>query len=117
MLHLGLKEISENFKYGIKIGNSEEHIAGNTKCLSYWDVDVLVWQRRKSVAISYDTILDFVNTVGCLSCEIEIGREKLDGFVLEELQENLPFGYVVSSELDEICTRTFLLHQVERLLA
>jgi hypothetical protein len=35
-----------------------------------------------------------------LSCEIEIGREKLDGFVLEEKRDNLPVVNVVGFELD-----------------
>jgi len=99
VLHFGLKEISETFKYGIKIGNPEEYIAATRKCQSYFDVKLLILQRRKSVAISYDTILDFVSESGSLTCEIEIGTEKLDGFVLEELQEHLPMVYVVDSEL------------------
>jgi hypothetical protein len=98
--HVGLNEASETFKYGIKMGNSEEYIAGARKCRSYLDVDLTRLQPRKSVATNYDTVLDFVNESGCLSCEIEIGREKLEGFVLEELQEHLPVVYVVSSELD-----------------
>jgi hypothetical protein len=64
------------------------------------DVDLTDLQSRKSVAISHDTILDFVNESGCLSCEIEIGREKLDGFVLEELQEHFPVVSVFGIELD-----------------
>jgi hypothetical protein len=56
-------------------------------------------QRRKGVAISYNTVLDFVSESGSLTCEIEIRGEKLDGFVLEEIQEHLSFVYVVGSEL------------------
>jgi hypothetical protein len=100
VLHLGLKEDSEAFKYGIKIGNSEEYIAGTCKCHCYLDVDLTDLQRRKSVKISYDTIMDFVNESSCLSCEIEIGKEKLDGFVLEEQQEHLQVVSVVGRELD-----------------
>jgi hypothetical protein len=99
VLHLGLKEDSQAFKYGIKIGNSEEYVTGTRKCQSYLDVDLTDWPLRKSVAINVDTIFDFVNESGCLSCEIEIGRNKLDGFVLEEQQENLPVVSVVSFEI------------------
>jgi len=100
ILQVALKEISETFKYGIKIGNSEEYVAATRECHNYWDVNLMGLQRRKGVAISYDTVLDFVSESGSLTCEIEIGREKLDGFVLEERQEHLPFVYVVGSELD-----------------
>jgi hypothetical protein len=98
--YFGLKEDAEGFKYGIKIGNSEEYTAGTRKCQSYLDVHFTDLQRRKCVAITYDTIMDFVNENGCLSCEIEIGREKLEGFVLDEQQEHLPVVSVVGSELD-----------------
>jgi hypothetical protein len=64
------------------------------------DVDFTDLQHRKSVAISYETILDFVDESGRLSCEVEIGREKLDGFVSEELQEHLQVVSVVGRELD-----------------
>jgi len=100
ILHLGLKEDSQAFKYGIKIGNSEEYVTGTRKCQSYLDVDVMHWPLRKSVAINFDTVFDFVNESGCLSCEIEIGRDKLDGFVLEEQQGNLPVVSVVSFETE-----------------
>jgi len=100
VLHVGLKEDSEAFKYGIKIGNTEEYITGTRKCHSYLDVDLSDWSIRKCVTINFDNILEFVSESGCLSCEIEIGREKLDGFVLEELREHLPVVSVVGFELD-----------------
>jgi len=100
VFHLGLKEDSEAFKFGIKMGNSEEYNTGTRKCHSFLDIYRTDLQPRKCVTISYDTILGFISESGYLSCEIEIGREKLDGFVLEELQEYLPFVSVVGSELD-----------------
>ena len=103
VLHLGLKEDSETFKYGIKIGNSEEYIAGTRKCRSHCDMYLTDLQPRKSITINYDTLLDFVSENGCLSCEIEIGREKLNGFVSEELQEHLQL-VVMGSELGLLCT-------------
>jgi len=100
VLHVHFKEGSEAFKYGIKIGNSEEYIAVTRKCQSYLHVDLKALERKNSVVISYDTVLDFVNESGCLSCEIEIRREKLNGFVLEELQEHLEVVYAIGSVLN-----------------
>jgi hypothetical protein len=99
VLHVDLKEVFEAFIYGIKIGNSEEYIARTRKCQSYLHVDLKALERRKSVIMSYNTVLDFINESGYL-CEIEIGRERLAGFVLEELQEHLPVFYVVGSLLN-----------------
>jgi hypothetical protein len=84
------KEETEAFKYGIKIGNSEEHVTVTRKCHSWLDVERMALRHRMHAKIHYDTILDFISESGYLSCEIEIGKEKLDGFVLEELQEFLP---------------------------
>jgi hypothetical protein len=100
VLHLGPKEDSETFKYGIKIGNHEEYIAGTRKCQSYLDFYLTDLQRTKCVTINYENIQEFVSESGCLSCEIEIGREKLDGFVLEEQQGHLEVVSVVGSKLD-----------------
>jgi len=100
VLHVGPQEETEAFKYGTKIGNSEEYVAVTSKCPSYLDVILEVLPCRKCVEINYNTILDFVSESGYLSCEIEIGREKLDGFVSEELQEFLPVVCVVYSDID-----------------
>jgi len=99
VLHIGPRKETEAFKYGIKIGNSAEYVAVTRKCHGYLDLVSKLSPRRKYVA-SYDTVLDFVSENGCLSCEIEIGREKLDGFVLEELQEFLPVVSAVSIDMD-----------------
>ena len=99
VIHVGRQEETEAFKYGIKIGNSEEYVAIASKCYSYLDVIHEVLPRKKCTEINYDKILEFVSESGYLSCEIEIGREKLDGFVLEELQEFLP---VVSAAYSDI---------------
>ena len=98
--HFGPKEKTEAFKYGIKIGNSEEYIAVTRKCYGYTDGDLLECQPRKCVIIYSDTILDYVSESGYLPCEIEIGRDKLAGFVSEELQESLSVVSVVCNDAD-----------------
>jgi hypothetical protein len=100
IMHIGVKENSEAFKFGIKIGNSEEYLTATRECHSYLGVDLPGWSFMNYVTINYDNILEFVSESGCLSCEIEIGRQKLDGFVLEELQEYLPVVSVVGFDAD-----------------
>jgi len=46
-------------------------------------------QPEKCVKIFYDTILDLVNENGRLSYEFEIGRGKLNGFLLEEPRKSI----------------------------
>jgi hypothetical protein len=99
VLHLGPKADSGAFKYGIKISNSEEYVAGSRKCQSYLDVVPTDLHHWDCVAIKYNTLLYFISENGCLSCEIEIGREKLDGFVLREQEDYLPVVSVQSLPL------------------
>jgi E3 ubiquitin-protein ligase SIAH1 len=88
VFHFGPKEESEAFKYGIKIGNSESYISVTRKCHSCLEGDPMNLQPEKYVKIYYDTILNFVDERGHLSCEFEIGREKLNGFLLEEARKS-----------------------------
>ena len=53
----------------------------------------------KYVKLYYDTVLNCLSESTDLVCEIEIGREKLDAFVLEELQEILQVVCVICSEI------------------
>jgi hypothetical protein len=78
------------------MGNSEEYISITRKCHSYMDGCVTDLQPKMFVVINYDPILDLVSESGYLSCEIEIGREKLD-----ELQEFLPVVFVVGSKIPD----------------
>jgi hypothetical protein len=89
VFHFGPKEESEAFKYGIKIGNSEEHISVTRKCHSCLEGDPMNLQPDKYVKIYFDTVLNFVDESGHLSCECEIGREKLNGFLSEEARKSL----------------------------
>jgi len=77
------------FKYGIKIGNSEEHVAVTRKCHSYLEGGLKDLQPEKCANLYYNTIRNFISERKDLTCEIEIGREKLDGFVSEESQDCL----------------------------
>jgi hypothetical protein len=90
VFHLCRKVETDAFKYGIKIGNSEEYVAVTCKCNSWLVIELTALQRRRHAKIHRDAILDFISESGYVSCEIEIGKEKLDGFVLDELQEFLP---------------------------
>jgi hypothetical protein len=101
VFHFGPKEETEVFKYGVKMGNSEEYISITCKFHSYMDGCLTDLQPKMFVVIYYDPILDLVSESGYLSCEIEIGREKLDGFVSDELQEFLPVFVVVGSEIPD----------------
>jgi hypothetical protein len=89
VFHFGPKEETEAFKYGIKIGNSEEYISVIRKCHSYLEGGFKDLQPENYVKLYYNTILNCLSESRDLSCEIEIGREKLGGFVSEELQELL----------------------------
>jgi hypothetical protein len=97
VFHICCKEEAENFKYGIKIGYSEEFVTVTCKCNSWMRL-----QSRMTAKIHRDAILGFISESGYLSCEIEIGKEKLDGFVLEELQEFLPVVSLIGGNVGDI---------------
>jgi hypothetical protein len=98
VFHFGPKYETNDFKYGIKIGSSEYCVSVTRKCHSYLDGDLKELQHTDCVTFYYNTILYCLNASGYLSCEIEIGREKLDGFVSEELQEFLQVAFVVGGD-------------------
>jgi hypothetical protein len=90
VFHFGPKKETEVFKYGIKIGNHEEYIAVSRKCHSYVQdgfTHVLPW---KCVTLHYNTIQEYLSESADLSCEIEIGRQALNGLIQEEMREVLP---------------------------
>ena len=108
VFHFSPKKESETFKYGIKVGNSEEHVTVTRKCHSYLEGGLKDLQPEKYVKLYYNTIQNCLSENTDLLCEIEIGREKLDGFVLEELQECLQTVcaiYVGRDSVEDIATR------------
>lgn len=108
VFYFGLKKESEAFKYGIKIGNSEEHVAVTRNCHSYVEGGLKDIQPEKCVKLYYSTIRNCLSESKDLTCEIEIGREKLDGFVLEESQECLQVVCAISvgrDSADDSATR------------
>jgi len=89
VFYFGPKKETEALKYGIEIGNSEEQVTVTRKCHSYVEGGLKDLQPEKYVKLYYNTLQNCLSESTDLWCEIEIGREKLDGFVLEELQECL----------------------------
>jgi len=89
VFYIGRKQETDVFKYGIKIGNSEGNVSVTRKCHSYLESGLKDLQPEKYVKLYYNTIQSCLSESTDLLCEIEIGREKLDGFVLEESQECL----------------------------
>ena len=78
---------------------SEEHVAVTRKCHSYVEGGLKYLQPEKYVKLYYNTLQNCLSESTDLWCEIEIGREKLEGFVSEELQEFLQVVCVVCSEI------------------
>jgi hypothetical protein len=99
VFQFGRKNETEVFKYGIKIGNSEEYVAMRRKCHSYLEGGLKDLQPGKCVTLNYGTIQEYLSDSGDLSCEIEIGREMLNGFKSEDMQEHLPVVSLVHSEI------------------
>jgi hypothetical protein len=99
VFHFGHKSESEVFKYGIKTGICEEYIAMCRKCHSYLEGGLKYLQPGKYVRLDYDTIRHYLSDSGDLSCEIEIRKERLNGFVLEDMQEYLPVFIAIYNEV------------------
>jgi hypothetical protein len=106
VFHFGPKNETNNFKYGIKIGNSEFCVSVTRNCHNYLDGGFTEMQHRDYVTLSYKTVLYCLNAIGYLSCEIEIGKEKLDGFVSDELREFLQDAFAIGS--DSVTVREML---------
>jgi len=85
-------------KYGIEIGNFEEYVAVSPKCQSYLESGLKDLQPEKCVKLYYNTTRNCLSESTGLTCEIEIGREKLDGFVSEESQECSQLVCVIGGE-------------------
>jgi hypothetical protein len=98
VFHFGPKNKNNCFKYGIKIGNSEYCVSATRKCHSYFDGGLREFQQKDCVPLYYNPVLDCLCASGYLSCEIEIGREKLEGFVSDELQEFLQDAFAIGSD-------------------
>jgi hypothetical protein len=113
VFHFGPKNKTNAFKYGIKIGNSEHCVSVTRNCRSYLDCGLTEMQHRDCVTLPYSTVLDCLNASGHLSCEIEIGRENLDGFVSVELQESLQVAFAIGSN-SEIRREMFYIPSAPR---
>jgi hypothetical protein len=98
VFHFGPKNETYNFKYGVKICNSATYDAATRICHNYLDGDLAKLRHKDCVTLNYSRIVDCLNASGHLSCEIEIGREKLDGFVPGELQEFLQVAIAFGSD-------------------
>jgi hypothetical protein len=89
VFHFGPNNETNDFKYGIKIGNSEEHVTVTRKCHSYIEGGLKDMQPGKCVTLHYGTIQECLGENGKLSCEIEIRKWELEGFVVVGKQEYL----------------------------
>jgi len=89
VFYFGPKIETEAFKYGIKLINSDGHVIVTRKCHSYTEGELKDLQPEKCVMLYYNTIRNCLSENTDLLCEIEIRKEKLDGFVSEESQECL----------------------------
>jgi len=87
VFHFGPKKETGAFKYGIKIGNSEEYVTVTRKCHSYLEGGLKDLQPEKYVKLYYNTILNCLSENTDLTCETEIGRETLDGVSSEKSEE------------------------------
>ena len=89
VFYFGPKKEAEAFKYGIKLIKSDGYVAVTRMCHIYMESGLKYLQPKKCVKLYYNTISDCFNEKTDVLCEIEVGREKLDGFVSEESQECL----------------------------
>ena len=97
IFHFGPKNEDNDFEYGIKIGNSAKYFAVTRKCHSYLEGGLKDMQPGKCVTRHYGTIQDCLGEHGKLTCEIEIRKWKLEGFVVEDMQESLQVCFAVCS--------------------
>jgi hypothetical protein len=89
VFHVGPKNGTKFFKYGIKVGNSAEYVAVTRECHSYLEGGLKDIQPGKCVTLHYGTIQECLDENGNLSCEIEIRKGMLERFALEDMQEYL----------------------------
>jgi hypothetical protein len=99
VFHFGRKNKNNDFKYGIKVGNSDAYVAATRKCHNYVEGGLKKIQPSNCVTLHFDAIPKSTNEQEEYSCEIEIGKWKLDGFVSEDMPENIPlFPAICNSE-------------------
>jgi hypothetical protein len=99
VLHFGPKNETNNFKYGIKIGSSDVYVAVTRKCHSYLEGGLNNIKPRNCGIAHLFQIREHIGEQGELSCEIEIGKWKLDGFVSEGVLESISsFRAICNSE-------------------
>jgi hypothetical protein len=102
VLHFSRKNEVEDIKYRIKIGNSEKNVSMTRHYHSYLQGGLKNLLPEKCVAMHYGTLLEYLSESGDLLCEIEIGSNRLNGFVSEDMQECLPVVSLMYSKL--LCT-------------
>jgi hypothetical protein len=99
VFHFSPKSETTDFKCGIKIGKSAAYDAAARKCHNYLDSDLAKLQDVGCVTFHYNTLLYSIDANGLLWCEIEIGKNKLDGFVSDEEQQFLSVAFARGSEV------------------
>ena len=103
VLHFSRTNEVEDIKYRIKIGNSEENVSMTRQCHSYLQGGLKNLQLGKCVTLHYGTLRECLSESGDLLCDTEIGSNRLNGFVSEDMQECLPVVSLMYSKLQ--CTR------------
>jgi len=89
VFHFGRENETIDFKYGLNIGNTAEYVTVTRKCHSYLEGGLKDIQPGKCVTLHYGTIQECLGENRNLSCEIELGKWKLEGFAVEDMQEYL----------------------------
>jgi len=114
VFHFGPKNETKYFKYGIKICNSAEYIAVTRKCHSYLEGGLKDIQPGKCVTLHYGTIQECLGENRNLSCEIEIGKWKLEGFAVQDMQEYLQVCCAICSSEPNSGSRTTAEQQQQK---
>ena len=97
VFHFGPKNESNVFKYGIKMGNSAQYVAVTRKCHSYLEGGLKDIQPGKCATLHHGIVQECLGENGELSCEIEIGKWMLNGFVQGQIQEYLKVCVAICS--------------------
>jgi hypothetical protein len=101
VFHFGPKNESNDFKYGIKFGSSDLYVAVTRKCHSYLEGGLNNIRPWNCVKLYFFQLQERLGEQGEFSCEIEIGKWKLDGFVPEDVLEFIPSIFAIcNSELN-----------------
>jgi hypothetical protein len=113
VFHFGTKNETNDFIYGIKIGNSAAYDAATRKCHNYMEGGLKDIQPFNCVTLNFGTIQERPGEQGEFSCEIEIGKCKLDGFVSEDVQEDLPVLFTISNSEPNSGSRAIAEEEVQ----